>query len=169
MEQRGVVAAETISVLLMSPFLIVLCLRQRAPTPLWKPGSIPNNWADVCGFLKPPGSQSFWRVNKHGAFSIPQALGSRPNDQSCHHETGLHLDFVDWSNKWSNQAYYSGNIRLVSMSKKMSYEVNDIVANSRKNPLEACAETAEAIRSDDRRKETKLSAHDHFSWSVLSS
>ena len=22
-------------------------------TPLWRPGSIPNNWADVCGFLKP--------------------------------------------------------------------------------------------------------------------
>ena len=22
------------------------------PTPLWGPGSIPNNWTDVCGFLK---------------------------------------------------------------------------------------------------------------------
>ena len=22
-------------------------------TPLWGPGSIPNNWADVCGFLGP--------------------------------------------------------------------------------------------------------------------
>ena len=31
MEQRGVVAAETISVLLMKPFLIVLYLRHRAP------------------------------------------------------------------------------------------------------------------------------------------
>ena len=29
------------------------------------------------------------------------------------------------------------------------------------------AETAEATRSDDRRKETKPSAHDHFSWTVL--
>ena len=63
------------------------------PTPLWGPGSIPNNWADVCGFLKPPGSQRSWRVNKHGevsthgAFSVPRkALGLRPNDQSCHHE-----------------------------------------------------------------------------------
>ena len=38
-------------------------------TPLWGPGSIPNNWADVCGFLMPPGSQLFfWKVNKHGAF-----------------------------------------------------------------------------------------------------
>ena len=24
-------------------------------TPLWGPGSIPNSWADVCGFLKPLG------------------------------------------------------------------------------------------------------------------
>ena len=32
------------------------------PTPLWGPGSIPNNWADVCGFLKLPGSQRFWKV-----------------------------------------------------------------------------------------------------------
>ena len=81
-------------------------------TPLWRPGSIPNNWADVCGF-KPPGSQRFWKVNKHGAFSIPrQALGLRPNDQSCHHETWLHLHFVDWNSKWNHQAHSNGNIRL---------------------------------------------------------
>ena len=73
-------------------------------TPLWGLGSIPDNWADVCGFLKPPGSQRFWKVNKHGAFSIPRkTLGLRPNDQSCHHETWLHLDFVDWSNTSSRQ------------------------------------------------------------------
>ena len=29
------------------------------PTPLWGPGSIPDNWADVCGFLKLPGSTAF--------------------------------------------------------------------------------------------------------------
>ena len=29
------------------------------PTPLWGLGSIPDIWADVCGFLKPPGSQRF--------------------------------------------------------------------------------------------------------------
>ena len=54
------------------------------PTPLWGSGSIPNNWADVCGFLNPPPpprSQRFWKVSEHGAFSIPrQALGLRPND-----------------------------------------------------------------------------------------
>ena len=69
------------------------------PTLLWAPGSIPNNWADVCGFLKPPGSQRFWKVSEHGAFSKPrQALGLCSSDQSCHHETWLHLHFVE---KWS--------------------------------------------------------------------
>ena len=72
------------------------------PTPLWGPGSIPNNWADVCGFLEPPGSDRYWKVRMHGAFSIPRkALGLRPNDESCHHETWLHLDFVDWRNTQS--------------------------------------------------------------------
>ena len=71
--------------------------------PLWGPGSIPNNWADVCGFLNPPGSQHFWKVPKHGAFSIRRkSLGLRPTDQSCHHEAWLHLHFVDWNNKWNH-------------------------------------------------------------------
>ena len=62
------------------------------PTPLSRPGSIPNNWADVCGFLKPLGSQRFWKVSKHGDFSIHRkALGLRPNDQTCHHETWIHF------------------------------------------------------------------------------
>ena len=65
-------------------------------TALWGPGSIPNNRADICGFLKPPGSDRYWKVRMHGAFSIPRkALGLRPNDQSGHHETWLHLEFVD--------------------------------------------------------------------------
>ena len=39
----------------------------------------------------------------HGAFSITRkTLGLRPTDQSCHHETWLHLDFVDWRNTWSH-------------------------------------------------------------------
>ena len=101
MVQVGVVAAVTISVLLMRRLLIVLCLRRRAPT------------ADVCGFLKPSGCQRFWKVNKHGASSSPrQVLGLRANGQSCHHETWLQLQFVDWSNRWDHQAHYDGNIRL---------------------------------------------------------
>ena len=39
------------------------------PPPLWGPGSIPDNWADVCGFLKRPGSQRSWEVNKQGKHS----------------------------------------------------------------------------------------------------
>ena len=39
-------------------------------SPLWGPGSIPNNWADVCGFLQPPHSDWYWKVRMHGAFSI---------------------------------------------------------------------------------------------------
>ena len=67
------------------------------PTPLWRLDSIPNNWADVCGFLKPPESDPHWKVRLHGAFSIHhKAPGLRPTDQSCHRETWLHLDFVDW-------------------------------------------------------------------------
>ena len=82
-------------------------------TPLWRPGSIPDNWADVCGFLKPPCSDRFWKVSKQGAFSIPRkTLGLRPNDQSCHHETWLHLDFVDWSNTWSRKYDYERHISL---------------------------------------------------------
>ena len=92
------------------------------PTPLWGPGSITDNWADVCGFLKPPGSQRFWKVNEHGAFSIPRkTLGLRPNDQSCHHETWLHLDFVDWSNTWSKQKVYEQRISLKERPAECSY------------------------------------------------
>ena len=65
------------------------------PTPLWGPGSIPGNWADVCGFRKPPASDRHWKVRLCGAFSIPRdGLGLRPTDQSCHHEAWLHLDSV---------------------------------------------------------------------------
>ena len=112
------VAAETTSVLLTKPSRTVPCLRHWASPPLWWPGSIPDKWADVCGFLQPPGSQRCWKVNKYGAFSIPRkALGLRPNDQSCHHETWPHLDFVDWSNTWSNQDYYNGNIQKCTISR----------------------------------------------------
>ena len=67
------------------------------PTQLWGPGSNPGNWADVCGFLKPPESDRQCQVRLHGAFSSScDVLGLRPTDQSCHHEAWLHLDFVGW-------------------------------------------------------------------------
>ena len=85
----------------------------RGPTPLWGPGSIPNNWADVCGFLKPPSSDRYWKVPVHGAFSIPRrTIGLRPTDQSCHRETWPHLDFVDWRNTRSQHGEHDRRIFL---------------------------------------------------------
>ena len=90
--------------------------------PLWGPVSIPGNWADACGFLKPPGSQRFWKVNVHGAFSIPRStLGLRLTDESCHHETWLHLNFVDWSNTWSKQGDHDRHISLKERLGACSY------------------------------------------------
>ena len=66
------------------------------PRTFMGPGSIPNNWDDVCGFLKPPGSDRQWKIRLHDAFTIVHgALGIRPTDQSCHQEAWLHLNFVE--------------------------------------------------------------------------
>ena len=83
------------------------------PTLLWGPGSIPNNCAAVCGFLKPPDSDRYWKVRMHRAFSIPhKTLGQGPTDQSCHHETWLHLDFVDWRSTQSQHDEHDRRILL---------------------------------------------------------
>ena len=83
------------------------------PTPLRGPGSIPNNWADVCGFLETPDSDRCWKVRLHGAFSNPhKAPGVRPTDQSCHHETWLHLEFVDWHSSQSHHEEHDPRILL---------------------------------------------------------
>ena len=63
------------------------------------PGSIPNLWADVCGFLKPPDSDQFWKYANMGSLYPARNTRIRSSDLSCHHETWLHLDFVDWN--WS--------------------------------------------------------------------
>ena len=97
-------------------------LRQRftntaGSTPLWGAGSIPNLWADVCGFLKPSGSDRYWKVRKDGAFSIPrEALSLRPSDQRCHHETWIHLDFVDWD--WSQPRYEASDQRILHLKER---------------------------------------------------
>ena len=41
-----------------------------------------------------------------------RTLGLRPTDQSCHHETWLHLDFVDCSNTLSKQGDHDRHISL---------------------------------------------------------
>ena len=84
-------------------FCRLCAVNAAGPYTIVGPGSIPNNWADVCGFLKPPDSDRYWKVRMLGAFSIPRkTLGLRPTDQSCYHETWLHLDFVDWRNSQSH-------------------------------------------------------------------
>ena len=86
-----------------------LCLAYAGPHTIVEPGSIPNNWADVCGFLTPPGSQRFWKVNEHGL---------RRSDQNCHHETWLHLHFVDMNSYWSKIGIFVKLMRKALMNWK---------------------------------------------------
>ena len=90
--------SKTTSVLLMNLYMDSILPTALALQPRWGLGSIPDKWADVCGFLNPPGSQRFWKVNGHDTFSIPRkSIGLRTTDQSCHRETWPHSFFVDWS------------------------------------------------------------------------
>ena len=78
--------------------------------------------ADDCGFLRPSSSDRFWRVHKHGSFSITRkTLGLRPADQNCHHETWLHVDIVDWNNRWSKHDDYDRHISLTERPADYSY------------------------------------------------
>ena len=62
------------------------------PTPLWAAGGVPGEWADVCGFIKPPRTETEWHIRVHGAFEINrEVLGIKHTDQSCHHEIWIHL------------------------------------------------------------------------------
>ena len=66
------------------------------PTPLWGPGGVPGEWADVCGFIKPSNSDGEWPMRGHGAFEINRdVLGIRPTDQSCHHEVWIHFSHAN--------------------------------------------------------------------------
>ena len=86
---------------------------ETGPTPSYGLGSIPNNSADVCGFLEPAESDHYWKIRLYGAFSIPhKTLDLRPTDQNCHHETGLHLEFVDWRSTQSNHEVHHRRILL---------------------------------------------------------
>ena len=111
--RRGVVAAETIAVPLRKPLLIVPCLRHWAPHHYGDLDPSRTTGLTYVDFSNPPALSASGRSTSMVPFSIPwQALGLRPNDQSCHHETWLHLHFVDWNNKGNHQAYHNRNIRL---------------------------------------------------------
>ena len=100
---RGVAATETTSVPLKRPLLTALCRRLLVP--------------DLCGdqdrfraagltCLEPPESDRHWKVRLHGALCL------RPTDQSCHHETWLHLDFVDWQDVQPHREKYNRRVVL---------------------------------------------------------
>ena len=87
-------------------------------TPLWGTRIHSQSTGPTsAAFSKPPSSDRFWKVNRHGAFS----LGLRPTDQSCHHETWLHLEFVDWSNTWSRKDNNERHISLKERPADCSY------------------------------------------------
>ena len=68
----------------------------RGSIPLSGPGGVPGECSDVCGFLKPSGSENDWQVRTHGAFTILYStLGPKEKDQSCHHEVWIHLLHVN--------------------------------------------------------------------------
>ena len=110
---RGGIEAKTTSVLLTKHLRTVPCLRDQA--------------FHHCGDLDPflTCSQTSVDFSNHlvlFAFgkctsmvyspSLEKTLGLRPTDQSCHHETWLHLEFVDWSNTWSKQDLHERRISL---------------------------------------------------------
>ena len=106
MALRGDVVAETTSVLLTKH----LWTGPHHCGDLVPFRTIKQTFAD---FSNQPGSQRFWNLHKHGAFSIlRKSLGLRPSDHCCHHETWLYLDLIDWSNTWSEQGAYEPRIPL---------------------------------------------------------
>ena len=121
-EMRSGAAMETILVLLKKPLLTALCQRTLATPPLWRPGLVPGCWADVCGFLRPPESDRYWKVRLHDAFSIPhKAPGLRPADPSCHHETWLHLEFVEGQDVQPQREKYNSRVRVHSSTMWNAY------------------------------------------------
>ena len=106
-------------------------------SPMWRPGCVPGEWSDVCGFLKPPDSDRYWKVRKHGVFVIPRrAVGLRDQDRSSHHETWLHLDLVqrwDWSQTHDDK--YDQRIQLKERATPYYYghrkrDISDIMSDN---------------------------------------
>ena len=101
--QRGDAATETTSVRSTKPLQAVHCQRRRALHHCGDPDRFQTTGLTSVDSLSHRVLRShYWKVRMHGALSIPgKTLGLRPNDQSCHHETWLHLHFVDWRNTHS--------------------------------------------------------------------
>ena len=57
-----------------------------SPSPLWSPGSIPGNWADV---FKPPESDRHWKVRLHNVFT--EQLHQR-TESNCWEADGVRVE-----------------------------------------------------------------------------
>ena len=87
------------------------------PPPLWGLGSIFN-----CGRRLWISQTTGFRSILEGAHAQPRrTLGLRPTGRSCHHETWLHLVFVDWSNTLSKQGEHDRRISLTERPVACSY------------------------------------------------
>ena len=113
MGQRGGAAIETTSVPLKKPLRTALCQRRRA---LHHCGDLDRSQTTGLSFVG-----SLNRLNQIGIgrydfmvlFSIPHKTpGLRPTDRSCHHETWLHLEFVDWRSTQSHHEEHDRRILL---------------------------------------------------------
>ena len=92
-EQHGDAATEITSVLLTKFLQTARCQRRRA---LHHCGDRDRFQTTGLTFV---GSKNLLIQIGIGRYAC---LGLRPTDQSCHHETWLHLDFVDWRNTQSH-------------------------------------------------------------------
>ena len=103
------------------------------PTPLWGPGSIPDKLGRRLRISQTTGfSIDFGKcISMVHSPSPRKTFGLRPTDQSCHHETWLHLDFVDWNNRWSKHDDYDRHISLKERPADYSHGLqNDVGAKS---------------------------------------
>ena len=113
MVQRGDAATETTSVLSMKPLPTAHCQRHRALHHRGDPDQFPTTGQTFVDSL----SHRVHIVIGKCACMVPspshtKAFGLRPNDQSCHHETWFHLDFVDWRNTRSQHGEHDRRILL---------------------------------------------------------
>ena len=81
------------------------------------PGAVPGEWADVCGFLRPPDFHEKWKVRLHGALSFfHSSLGLREKDQSCHHEVWMHLALTNPCLEYARRDKHDQRLRLKERS-----------------------------------------------------
>ena len=68
----------TVSVLSTKLFADCALPMPPGPPPLWGPGGVPGQWADVCGFLKLRGSDGQWNVRQaHSPFPTKLLVSAR--------------------------------------------------------------------------------------------